>query len=166
MDNFQIAMDFIMAPERDGHQNDSAPTENFRTSWGITQQTWDNAISHGIVSGKLEDATQEQCKAIYKANYWNALQCDQLPPKTAIAAFVDATLMGVRHVARLLQRLGGVTQDGVVGEHTIQAAWCKFDFSKFIDADEEYLKTLPNAETYIRGWTNREEALRTLIEKV
>lgn len=57
MTTFDSAIDFILAPDRDGHQNDRAPGETFATAWGITQETWDEAVAEGIVAGTLTDAT-------------------------------------------------------------------------------------------------------------
>jgi lysozyme family protein len=164
MTTFDTALDFIWGPDRDGHANDSAPGEAFATAWGVTQMTWDAAVGDGIVLGTLADATRDQCGAIYQARYWNALRCDMFAPGVGMVLFVDATLAGPGHVARLLQRIVGTVQDGVIGEHTEDAANRLLPrdlIGKLIDADEAYLATLANAPKFLHGWTRREEALRT-----
>jgi lysozyme family protein len=163
-DTFHLALDFLWHPDRDGHQDDTAPGEAFRTSWGVTQATWDVAADAGIVSGELADATQQQCEAIYRAMWWNVLRCDAFAPGVGLVLFSDATLTGTGHVARLLQRLVVTAEDGVIGPRTISAAnrWVpRRLIAALIAADMDYLAGLANAPKYINGWTRREEALRT-----
>jgi lysozyme family protein len=158
---FDRAIDFIWAPDRDGHQNDRAPGESFATAWGITQMTWNNAVANGIVSGPLADATRAQCKAIYRADYWDPLHCDSLNPGVAFVLFNDAVLSGVDAAVRLLQRMVGATEDGIVGPQTLGMANA-MQPSQLIDrltvADEKYLASLANAPMFIRGWDRRELA--------
>jgi lysozyme family protein len=160
---FDAGLGFIWQPDRDGHENDSAPGETFSTRWGITQMTWAAAEEHGIVNGPFQTCTQDQCRAIYRANYYNALNCALWAPGVALMLFVDATLTGVGHVARMLQRAVGVNDDGVIGAKTIAAVQA-MDPNKLINllatADEAYLAALANAPKFINGWTRREEACR------
>jgi lysozyme family protein len=163
-DTFDTALAFIWQPERDGHQDDAAPGETFATSWGITQMTWDAAVVDGLVFGELGDATKDQCAAIYRVRYWAPLHCDSFAPGVAMVLFVDATLTGTGHVARLLQRIVATVEDGVIGPHTMAAAnrWIPAALvAQLIDADEVYLAALATAPKFLHGWTRREEALRT-----
>ncbi len=167
--NFKAALDFIWGADRDGHQDDTAPTETFRTSWGVTQPVWDTACAQGIVTGQLEDATQEQCAAIYRTLFWNALHCSSLPDGVDLVLFSNACLAGVGHEARLLQRIVHATVDGAIGPETLRKA-CGFGTKALIDAliaaDQEYLISLANAPLFIHGWTRREEATRAAGYKV
>ncbi len=160
---FDRAIDFIWAPDRDGHQDDRAPGETFATAWGVTQMTWDDALADGIVSGSLADATRAQCKAIYRANYWEPLHCDSLDPGVAFVLFNDATLSGVDAAARLLQRIVGATEDGIIGPQTLARANA-MQALELIDrlttADDTYLASLRNAPMFIKGWDRREAACR------
>jgi len=162
---FDRAINFIWAPDRDGHQNDRAPGESFATAWGITQMTWDQAVANGIVSGPLVDATREQCKAIYKANYWDPLHCDSLNPGVAFVLFNDAVLSGVGSAARLLQRVVGATEDGVIGPQTLglaNALPARALIDRLTAADEKYLASLSNAPMFIRGWDRRATACQVV----
>jgi lysozyme family protein len=158
---FDRAVDFIWAPSRDGHRNDRAPGESFATAWGITQMTWDDAVASGIVSGPLADATPAQCKAIYRADYWDALHCPALNPGVAFVLFNDATLSGGDAAAQLLQRVVGATEDGVIGPQTLRLANAMSPtelIERLTVADEKYLAALRNAPLFIRGWDRREQA--------
>ena len=163
-DPFDTAVAFIWGPDRDGQQDDSAPGEGFRTSFGITEMTWNDAVNQGIVSGDFATATRDQFLTIYRVRYWNALGCDHVNPGVALVLFNDGTLTGTGHVARLLQRCVGTTEDGVVGPHTEAAAnaMARADLiNALIAADETYLASLANAPQFINGWTRREESCRT-----
>jgi lysozyme family protein len=160
---FDRAINFIWAPNRDGRQDDRAPGESFATAWGITQMTWDHAVAEGVVSGTLAGATRAQCKAIYRANYWDPPHCDALDPGVAFVLFNNAVLSGVEAAVRLLQRIVGAVEDGVVGPHTLRMANAmpaKELIDRLTAADETYLASLRNAPMFIRGWDRREWACR------
>lgn len=167
--NFIAALGFIWQPENDGHQNDSAPGETFHTSWGVTQPTWDAAVAAGIVKGSLDTATKAQCTAIYRAFYWNALHASSLPDGVDIMAFVDATLTGAGHVARLLQRIVGAAIDGAIGPDSLRLIG-SYGTARMIDsiaaADLEYEMALSNSPKFINGWTRREQDCRVLAYKI
>lgn len=160
---FAAALTFIWGDDRDGHKNDSAPGETFRTSWGVTQQTWDYAVAHGIVVGDLAAASQDQCAAIYRVLYWNACNCPALPPGVALMVFNDATLTGVGHATKMLQRVVGAIPDGVVGPDTIKFVG-RFGVGALLDAlvtaDDAYFAALANAPMFLNGWTRRENDAR------
>lgn len=166
---FDAAMNFIMDGSRDGHRLDSAPGEKFVTIWGITEDTWNDAVQHGVVTGKQQDMTIPQRDAIYRVDYWNALCCPALNPGVALMIFNEAVLSGKGHTARLLQRLVGVPQDGMIGPQTYGAA-NKIPPRDLIHslavADWQYLQSLPSAPRYIGGWERREKACRALAIKL
>lgn len=173
---FRYGMRFIWMPEQDGHQNDSAPGETFRTSWGIIQTTWDGAVAKGIVKGDLANATQTQAGNIYLSEYWNAMRLSMLPTAIGFVLFCDATLTGPGHVAALVQRIVGMTGaniDGVIGDKTLDAINSFLDaygqaklVDQFIDADEVYLASLANAPKFINGWTRREEDEQAIAHEI
>lgn len=167
---FRYGMAFIWQPEQDGHQDDRAPGEGFRTSWGVVQDTWDEAVRDGIVAGDLADATQAQCGNIYLAKYFNVMRLAMLPPAVSFMLFCDGTLTGAGHVVSMLQRLvGNVGVDGVLGDKTLAATNLYLSalgpanlVNELADADEAYLADLANAPKFLRGWTRREEEARTI----
>jgi lysozyme family protein len=167
--SFQASLDFIWAPDRDGSQDDSAPGEPFQTAWGITQTTWDSSVTDGIVIGDLTSATEDQCAAIYRVRYWNAMHASSLPTGVDLMCFNDATLTGPGHTARLLQRTVGAVQDGAIGPDTLRRVG-SFGVKALIDtlaaADALYLMTLANAPKFLNGWTRRENACRAAAYKI
>lgn len=169
---FLDGLDFFWVPSMDGHQEDSAPTESFRTSWGITPPIWNAGLAQGVVHGDLENATQEQCAALFFVFFFNALRLTTVPEAIAFTLFVESTLTGTGHVAKLLQRIVGTAQDGIVGSLTLTAMYryivkvgTKAMLDAIVDGDEVYEKSLPNAATYIGGWIKRDEEERLAAYK-
>lgn len=153
----------------DGFKDDSAPGEGFRTSYGVTQMTWDAAVDQGIVSGDMQDAKVDDFITIYHVNYWNAMQCDAMPPGVDLMLFNDGTLSGVGHTIKLLQRCVHVDNDGMIGPMT-KAAIAAVPTLDLIDrlytADETYLSHLANAPQFIKGWTRRENYMRGVARQL
>lgn len=163
--SFPVFMAFIWSPTNDGARRDNAPGETFNTVRGITQMTWDAAARDGIVAGDLQDATDAQLTAIYQANYWNALRCNELPAGVDVMVANDAVLAGPGHAARLLQRCVGVAEDGAIGPETLRGVWRVGTaplIDKLHDADDAFFASLAKAPLFLGGWTRREDDARAL----
>jgi lysozyme family protein len=59
--------------------------------------------------------------AIYRANYWDAARCDELPEAVREIHFDAAVNSGVTRANKLLQAAAGVDEDGVIGNRTLAA---------------------------------------------
>lgn len=157
--NFDAAMAFILDPQRDGHKHDSAPGEDFATSYGVTTFTWDAAVRDGIVDGALEDATLAQIEAIYRVRFWGACQCDALPNGLDLMLFEQATLAGVGRAVKIMQSIVGASVDGAVGPETLGKI-ARHDTKELIDKQHDaflaFLAGLANWKTFRRGWSERE----------
>jgi len=112
-DAFEAALEFTLEHEG-GYVNDPADPGG-RTKYGISARAHPEAWAHGEPS--MDDA-----KAIYRHAYWDAVQGDQLPPRTAIACFDLAVHSGPGIAARFLQKAAGASEDGKIGPATIEAA--------------------------------------------
>jgi lysozyme family protein len=161
MSDFDVSNAFVM--QFDGFKNDAAPGENFATSYGVTEYTWNDACSRGIVSGPIGAATMADCVRIGRIMFWNVNNLSAVPSGCNLVIYNNGFGCGVGHAAKLAQRVVGVDQDGVIGPKTI-AAIVAFGVKSFIDAmvaaDEAYFAALANAPLYLRGWDRREEAAR------
>jgi len=102
--------------------------------------------------------TPEQVAPMYKAKYWDACKCDDLPRGVDYAVFDAAVNVGPRRAAKLLQAALGVTADGSIGRATIAAATAA-DPSDLIEIfsyeKEAFYQSLPTFDTFGRGWFNR-----------
>ncbi|MES1994454.1 MAG: putative peptidoglycan-binding domain-containing protein [Pseudomonadota bacterium] len=150
----------------DGLKDDRAPTENFATAYGVTEYTWADAVSRKVVTDKpLADATQDDCSNILRVMYYNAAGCNQMAPGYDLVVFNNAMVCGAGTAARMVQQVAGVPVDGRIGPQTIAAVKAmppKAFIDAVIAANLAHYAALPTARIYLKGWTIREEAARTL----
>ena len=113
--NFDQAFEKLLGHE--GGYSHHAADPGGATNWGVTQAV---ARANGY-QGDMRDFTQAQAKAIYRRQYWDAVQADRLPDGVRFDAFDGAVNSGVGQSVRWLQRAAGVDADGVMGPVTLAA---------------------------------------------
>ncbi len=131
------------------------------TKYGISKKAYPSL--------DIKNLTVDQAKDIYKRDYWEACQCDQLPSAFAISVFDTAVNQGVGKAQRLLQIALDVDVDGVIGAKTISAAF-RIDthgIKRFLAARlSDYAKTMsdnPKLLVFAMNWSYRVMALAELI---
>lgn len=129
-----------------------------RTRWGIAERFHPEAWRFGAPS-------REMARAIYARDYiapFDGLKDVNLDERVRIALIDDAVHSGVRTSVRNLQRVLGVTPDGMIGPETISAAmkaeaqWLLIRLvqaravriARIVQEDQSQLK-------YLAGWITR-----------
>ena len=130
------------------------------TNLGITLKTLSAWRKAQCTADDVRNLTREEAQEIYRANYWNALNCDSLPPGVDLVAFDFGVNAGVGRAARLLQEVVHVEQDGEVGAITVGAVQRindpAFIIQKFTEGRMKHYKSLSKMwPTFGRGWTRR-----------
>lgn len=69
----------------------------------------------------IADLAIADARAIYRRDYWNPVQADDLPPALALLVFDAAINNGISAAARWLQAAVNVSLDGVIGPSTVAA---------------------------------------------
>lgn len=134
------------------------------TRLGITLATfrrWRGDSS--LPASALEAMTHEEAKAIYHAFYWNVVRADDLPAGVDYVVFDFAVNSGPRRAVAVLQRILGVTEDGVVGRETLGALAAQDRLAlieNYSRARLTFLRSLPHFDTFGRGWTRRVEGVK------
>lgn len=166
MDAFEYAFDKTFGFEGE-YVNDQADPGG-ETNWGISKKAYPD-LSIAIL-------TIEQAMTIYRWDYWDALQLDNIYNKIIAAEIFDTAVnMGQRTAIRIAQKalnfLGEeLTEDGILGSKTVAAlnAWesrdekalfvCLngFQFMKYI----EITQYKPELKRFSRGWTKRIQQYR------
>jgi lysozyme family protein len=160
--SYDEALKGVLAHE--GGNDDDPRDSGGRTSRGIVQSEW-NAWrrNHPGLPADVWKAPQDQIKAIYRQQYWDALSCDDLPAGVDYAVFDYGVNSGIGRSAKVLQRLVGASVDGQVGPETIKAA-ANADASKLVNGicDERlaFLEKLGTWPTFGRGWARRVDDVR------
>ena len=98
------------------------------------------------------------CRSIYRAHFWDAVQGDALPPKVAGLLFDTAVNQGSGWAPLCLQAALGVSVDGALGPKTLQAARAADPHQLHAEIgrvrDERY-RSLPDWPIFGVGWLRR-----------
>ena len=130
------------------------------TNRGITQAVYDAwRRSRGEPAQSVRLINEADVLAIYKRQYWDAVRGDDLPAGLDYAVYDFAVNSGPAKAARALQKLVGVTEDGIIGALTLEAVRKVSDIealiTKICEARLAWMKTLKSWSTFGRGWTRR-----------
>lgn len=153
------------------HKKDKGGLTNF----GITQTTYTNWLARfGRSHQSVSEITYDEVKDIY-SEYWKDAHCSYMFPPLDLLVFDCAINSGPGRAIKLLQNALGVGADGVVGKQTmaalheeIAADGIEHMCDAYLDEREAwYLRIVerdPSQKVFLKGWRNRLEHLRELIE--
>ena len=167
LSNFPASLALILKSEGGfvNHRNDPGGMTNL----GVTRNVWKEWVKHEVDEAEMRSLTPELVAPLYKANYWDACKCDDLPLGVDYVVFDSAVNMGGGRAARLLQTVLGVTADGVIGRATIAAATAA-DPAELLEAFSqgkgEFYKSLSTFKTFGRGWLNRVAHVQDVAEQM
>ena len=120
------------------------------TNYGISQRAYPNL--------DIRSLTLAEVKQLYKRDYWDRAQCDQLPSQLSYLVFDAAVNSGIGQSIRFLQRAVGVADDGVMGAITLSAikrmdaeSLC----ARFIGQRLEFMTKLSTFDVFGKGWSRR-----------
>lgn len=165
--NFPAALEFVW---RDGFDS---PADGYHvtlgdpgggTFGGVIEATWATAVSKGLVSGSLRNASTEQLTAVLKMQFWG-IACSALPNGVDLMLFNGRMMSG--HYPFIFQTLLGFIGDDVdgdIGPMTLSKA-VTVDPATFIrslhGSHYAYLQTLTAWPKFGAGWTTRLKAVCT-----
>ncbi len=143
--DFQTFYDFIEEPDNDGqpfHITEGDP--GGATVYGWTEAMWVRvAPLHGVEDLSLTNfkaQTKATLLPLTRAQYWNGVQGDHLPP--GVDVFWADFQFGSGRATRVLQATCGLEPDGVIGPITLATMRCCDDLAglldRFLDARQEY----------------------------
>jgi lysozyme family protein len=116
MTTFDEAFTRLLGHE--GSYSNHASDPGGATMWGVTQAV---ARANGY-TGDMRNFPVFEAKLIYRASYWDACRCDELPDAVRFDVFDGAVNSGVGQSIKWLQRSVGTADDGVIGMKTLLAA--------------------------------------------
>lgn len=113
--------------------------------------------------------SESQAKLYAYEEYWLKMNCEHLPDRVDFAVFQAGYNCGQQRVIGWLQRIVGVSIDGVPGPETISAVG-NFDKNlliySFLKEQDAYYKSIDTARNhkYIDGWHHRVVETAQLID--
>lgn len=131
------------------------------TKYGITHRTL--AAHRGVPSvteAQVKALTLKEAEEIYRRSYWTQSGGDLLPVGLDYAAFDFGVNSGPARAVKSLQKVVGVTQDGIVGGQTVAAVerypgGVQALIRDYCDERMRFLRGLKTWGSFGRGWTIR-----------
>lgn len=120
------------------------------TKYGISAMTYPDL--------EIKNLTLVQAKQIYKRDWWDKINADQINPALVFQVWDFAINAGMGTAKRKLQLAVGVLDDGIIGNLTIQAinkAELNDILLKFNAERLKYYTSLSTWPRYGKGWTLR-----------
>ena len=152
-ENYAQALKQVLKYE--GGKVDDPRDPGGRTAYGVTQDTY-NAWrkKQNLPTTDVYNISQTEVAAIYRQEYWDRINGDNLPAGVDFAVFDFAVNSGVSRAAKMLQSVVGVTQDGVIGPATIQATKTYVAMT-VTNKRLAFMQSLSIWSTFGKGWSAR-----------
>lgn len=161
-ETFAKAMPHVFSEE--GGYVDHPKDPGGATNLGITLGTLSAWEGHTVTKAQVKALTKAKATEIYRVNYWNKISGDDLPSGVDYAVFDFAINSGPARSVKMLQKVVGVAQDGVIGARTLTAVRKMAPdrvINALCDARLAWLKTLGTFKTFGKGWTARVSRVRS-----
>ena len=128
------------------------------TNLGVTQRVWEEWLGHPVSEKDMRALTPEIVAPMYKRKYWDKVSGDELPSGVDLMVFDCAVNSGPGRAAKMLQKVLGMTEDGIIGPQTLSraaSADVKTLISDYSEARRVFLKSLPTWGVFGKGWELR-----------
>ena len=167
IENFPRSLELVLKSEGGFVNHPSDP--GGMTNLGVTKKAWQLYVGwrREIDEAEMRGLTPEIVAPFYKARYWDACKCDQLPPGVDYAVFDFAVNAGASRASKTMQTALGTAADGIVGPATIGVATNADPdhfLEKFSAAKEQFYRNLPTFEHFGKGWLRRVAEVKNAAE--
>ena len=168
MASFDIAYRIIERWEG-GYQAFKEDTGNYNslgqlvgTNWGISAPVYESFLGKPPSRADMQNMSKATAKAIYKKQFWDDIKGDSIINQSIANILFDGRVNHGHTGVKLMQRILGVVQDGVVGPITLNAINTAIPeklHNAYKATREAFYKTLanrnPSYQKFIQGWLNR-----------
>jgi len=153
MASFDIA--FKKTMEFEGEYSNDPDDSGKETKYGISEKSYPNL--------DIKHLTLNQAKEIYKRDYWDKINGDNILNQEVANNIFDASVnLGVRRAVKLAQYQLGIGADGILGKITL-IYLNKFDPMYFVDLYKYsrirfytiLCRLYPKNKIFFYGWVNR-----------
>ena len=162
--NFEQSLEWLLKHEGGfvNHPDDPGGL----TNKGITARVYEQWLSEVMdIDAEVNEQTMRNIpdihvQQIYRQEYWNRVNGDELPSGVDHAVFDWGVNSGTGRSARALQRIVGVKADGGIGPITLSAVRDK-DAADIVEQmhtrRQAFYERLKTFETFGKGWTRRND---------
>lgn len=159
--NFEQCFKWLLAHEGGFVNNPRDP--GGMTNLGATRANWAAWLGHDPTEAEMRALTPADVAPFYRAKYWQAMRCDDLPSGVDWVVMDFGVNSGIGRSAKFLQRVVGAGQDGQIGPLTlanVKACDPKKLIDEICDARQAFLESLPTFAYFGKGWTARVKEVR------
>lgn len=136
------------------------------TNFGITLAVFRAHVKPNATAADMRAMKVDEAKAIYRARYWNALRCDQLPAGVDYSVFDYGVNSGIGRSGKVLRRVVGLPDTTHVVTDEVLRAVGRRDPRALVAAinDERlaFLRRLRTWPVFGRGWSRRVAEVRSV----
>jgi lysozyme family protein len=128
------------------------------TNFGITIADYRKFVKRDASAADVRAMKADEAKAIYRAKYWGAMHCDNLPAGLDYCVFDYAVNSGIGRVPKVLQRILGISVTGRMDEATVAAVRGREARALIQLVCDERLRFLQGLKTWPvfgKGWAKR-----------
>ena len=133
------------------------------TNFGITIHDYRRYIKANGTAADVRDMTLADAAKIYRARYWLALRCDELPAGLDYAVFDYGVNSGTGRAAKVMQRLLGIGSGTTMTDAVIAGALKagpSILIGRLCDERLAFLKSLRTWPVFGTGWSRRVAEVR------
>lgn len=134
------------------------------TNFGITIVDYKKYVKPDATAADIKAMRLDDAKRIYRAKYWDALRCDELPAGVDYAVFDYGVNSGVARSGKVLRRVLALPDNtGAVTDAVIAAARAAAAAATIAAICEErlrFLKSLKTWSVFGKGWGRRVAEVR------
>ncbi len=133
------------------------------TNFGITIHDYRRYIKANGTAADVRNMQLSDAAKIYRARYWHALRCDDLPAGLDYAVFDYGVNSGIGRAARVMQRLLNIGQGTSMTDAAIAAvrnANATALIDRLCDERMAFLKSLRTWPVFGAGWSRRVAEVR------
>lgn len=164
--NFAACLAVVLKLE--GGYSDSPTDPGKSTNLGVTQATWQAWVGKNkvVTVSDIKALVPADVAPLYQSVFWKGCHADLLPAGVDLAVFDWSVNSGVHRGVCKLQEALGVTQDGLAGPMTLNAASAMPAaelIDKICDLRVSFYENFPNVaerEADLHGWLNRVATIR------
>lgn len=133
------------------------------TNFGITIHDYRRYIDRSGKAADVRNMKLADAAKIYRARYWDALRCDDLPAGLDYAVFDYGVNSGIGRAARVMRRLMGLSAGDAMNDATLAAigkASPQTIIARLCDERLAFLRTLKTWPVFGAGWGRRVAEVR------
>lgn len=129
------------------------------TNFGITIDDYRKYVKPGATAADVKAMTLDEAKSIYRAKYWDAQRCDELPAGVDDAIFDYGVNSGIGRSGKVLRRCLDLPDNSSVVNDAVIACALHADAAKLVAAicNERlrFLQALRTWPVFGKGWGRR-----------